>query len=318
MDLFGGSPEQGESHLRRILVKLSQRERQYEFDTSFSQLQVDFLRMLLANGARTLTHYTATDIYEELTPVLEQWTHSLLNTLLNFWISAKKSLFAAYVLWFLSGLCGLPLHLLYLGRPVHAFVWLSTRGGLSGLGWLYDAYNIQRMVDEANGCSTLPHDNLAYPDDVDGVSRIVISIAVGFIWGIWALREGLHWGIPICVGLGVWAFGNIGHQSRGYPFLCILAALVSYPCRFVLREDGLAWLFATSACSTLAFEFWSRKAVVVTPTRTEGTYRDDLPMFLSIFVHFVCLTQDVRNFVSGPWFFDSMTIIRAIGYLLEN
>lgn len=60
----------------------------------------------------------------------------------------KKSKLWAYLLWLFGGLFGA--HHVYLGRDDQAFVYLSTFGGYTGLGWLRDIYMIPSYVADAN------------------------------------------------------------------------------------------------------------------------------------------------------------------------
>ena len=61
----------------------------------------------------------------------------------------RRSVFVAYFLWINLGALGL--HLFYLGRERQGILWLTSFGGLFGLGWLRDFYRIPGYVKEANG-----------------------------------------------------------------------------------------------------------------------------------------------------------------------
>jgi len=63
----------------------------------------------------------------------------------------RKRVIIAYFLWIILGLLGL--HLFYLGREKQGILWLTSFGGLFGLGWLRDFYRIPSYVREANGNS---------------------------------------------------------------------------------------------------------------------------------------------------------------------
>ena len=59
-----------------------------------------------------------------------------------------KSSIITYLLWLFAGAWGV--HLFYLGRDRHGFVWFITCGGIFGAGWLRDFFRIQDYIDEAN------------------------------------------------------------------------------------------------------------------------------------------------------------------------
>ena len=59
-----------------------------------------------------------------------------------------KSVFITYILWLFGGIFGL--HHLYLRRDRHAFTWLTTFGGVFGLGWLREITRLPAYVQEAN------------------------------------------------------------------------------------------------------------------------------------------------------------------------
>ena len=63
-------------------------------------------------------------------------------------MGSKKSTFVTYILWLLGGFLGL--HLFYLRRDRHCFVWWATFGGYVGIGWFRDAFRIPEYVAEAN------------------------------------------------------------------------------------------------------------------------------------------------------------------------
>ena len=59
-----------------------------------------------------------------------------------------KSLKVAYGLWFLFGWLGV--HHFYLRRDRHAFFTFVTLGGVFGIGWFRDLFNLPRYVDDVN------------------------------------------------------------------------------------------------------------------------------------------------------------------------
>ena len=61
---------------------------------------------------------------------------------------AKYSILA-YLLWLIMGFFGG--HLFYLGRDNQGILWLTSFGGIFGIGWLRDFYKIPAYVRESNG-----------------------------------------------------------------------------------------------------------------------------------------------------------------------
>ena len=59
-----------------------------------------------------------------------------------------KSFWVTYILWLFGGWLGL--HLIYLRRDRHAFLWICTLGGGFGCGWIRDFLRIPEYVKDAN------------------------------------------------------------------------------------------------------------------------------------------------------------------------
>jgi hypothetical protein len=73
---------------------------------------------------------------------------SSLSTSTRLTYSDTKTLPWAYGFWLVGGLIGF--HRFYLGQTSMGLLYLFT-GGLLGLGWLIDAFNMTQLVNRANG-----------------------------------------------------------------------------------------------------------------------------------------------------------------------
>ena len=72
----------------------------------------------------------------------------LISNLPSHFRSMAKSLNVAYGLWFLFGWLGG--HHLYLRRYRHALFTFATLGGVFGIGWFIDCFNLPRYVADIN------------------------------------------------------------------------------------------------------------------------------------------------------------------------
>ena len=73
---------------------------------------------------------------------------SALSTSTRLTYGDTKTLPWAYGFWLVGGLIGF--HRFYLGQTSMGLLYLFT-GGLLGLGWLIDAFNMTELVNRANG-----------------------------------------------------------------------------------------------------------------------------------------------------------------------
>jgi TM2 domain-containing membrane protein YozV len=73
---------------------------------------------------------------------------SSLSTSTRLTYGDTKTLPWAYGFWLVGGLIGF--HRFYLGQTSMGLLYLFT-GGLLGLGWLIDAFNMTQLVNRANG-----------------------------------------------------------------------------------------------------------------------------------------------------------------------
>ena len=139
----------------------------------------------------------------------------------------QKSLFLTYVIWLIWGWLGL--HHLYLGRDIQAFVWLSTFGGVFGLGWCRDLWRIPEYVDDANEeryfVDELERKVRLRKEPAFSVTRFAGQMLVGYFYGILvrlAIPEEARWLpallVPLGVAIGVYLVGNIGHERGDFKY----------------------------------------------------------------------------------------------------
>ncbi|XP_050542196.1 dnaJ homolog subfamily C member 22 [Daktulosphaira vitifoliae] len=139
----------------------------------------------------------------------------------------KKSKFLAYLLWLFGGLCGL--HHFYLGRDIQGLLWWCTFGGYFGVGWFRDLFYIGKYVDYANDDEhyrrKMAFEIRANPKPPFSSCRFTGMVMVGYLFSTvvsLAIPEdkvgGLSWEwlhafTPLAAAFGVWAVGNIGHET---------------------------------------------------------------------------------------------------------
>ncbi|KAH8291735.1 hypothetical protein KR018_012631, partial [Drosophila ironensis] len=183
----------------------------------------------------------------------------------------QKSVGIAYLFWLFGGFLGL--HHLYLHRDRHAFLWWSSFGGFFGIGWASEIVLIPGYVRDANEDLRFIVKFLkkveAYQKPPYAIKRLAGQVIVGYMYAqLWSAAipqmplgdidmSFLHWGIPLCVSLGVWLVGNIGRE-QGVWWHCHLAAFVTYTSRFIFYEEFLT-LLTTSVVATAVFNTFSKQ-----------------------------------------------------------
>ncbi|CAL4114163.1 unnamed protein product, partial [Meganyctiphanes norvegica] len=182
-----------------------------------------------------------------------------------------KSTYVAYFLWLIGGWASL--HLLYLRRDRHAFVWWCTFGGYLGIGLLRDFVYIPNYVRDINEprayIEELTHKMKTKSKPPFRLVRFVGQILVGnswsFLFAIAIPKEDFGgWLIylvhlaPIGTALAVWTIGNIGRECGEFKWAGIGAFLV-LPISFV-HPPFLNW---SSISSAILFQWkgkqWRRR-----------------------------------------------------------
>lgn len=182
-----------------------------------------------------------------------------------------KSTCLAYFLWLIGGWASL--HLLYLRRDRHAFVWWCTFGGYLGLGLLRDFVCIPsyvRDISEGRGyIEELTHQMRTKPKPPFKLVRFVGQILVGnswsFLFAIAIPKEDFGGSLvylvhlaPIGTALAVWTIGNIGRECGEFKWAALGAFLV-LPMSF-FHPPFLNW---SSISSAIVFQWkgkqWRRK-----------------------------------------------------------
>ncbi|KAL4717609.1 hypothetical protein ACJJTC_000758 [Scirpophaga incertulas] len=189
---------------------------------------------------------------------------------LNSAPNKKKSLLWSYLFWLFGGIFGL--HLFYLRRDRHAFVWWTTLGGF-GIGWFGDIFRIRRYVRDCNEdpdymkeLSARMSKNKKPPFSVNRFSSMLL---VGYSWAhmtMSAVPPDEIWGfnfkylrniIPIAGALGVWTVGNIGREKGGLKWP-VLAAFVAYFCRSYFNDESV-WMTVMVLAAALTFDTFCKE-----------------------------------------------------------
>lgn len=183
----------------------------------------------------------------------------------------NKSVFKAYLCYFLGGLFGL--HHFYLGNDFHAFVWWSTMGCL-GVGWLSEIFSIPGFVRQCNNYSKQVGNRVTDTIRMSkapqfSLNRFLGMLALGYSWGCLCLcaipLEGVldydlryaNVFVPLAVALGVWAVGNMDKQEEGGIFLPLVAAYACYPLRYVIYNDS-TWVTIIAMSAGVVFECFGK------------------------------------------------------------
>ncbi|KAH8291734.1 hypothetical protein KR018_012630, partial [Drosophila ironensis] len=183
----------------------------------------------------------------------------------------QKSVLIAYLCWLFGGFFGL--HHVYLHRDRHAFLWWSSFGGFFGIGWASEMFLIPGYVRDANEDPRFVAEFVKklefYQKPPYATKRFAGQVIVGYMYAqLWSTAipqmplgdidmSFLHWGIPVCVSLGVWLVGNIGRE-QGVWWHCLAAAFVAYTSRFFLYDESLT-LLTTSVVATSVFDTFSKQ-----------------------------------------------------------
>lgn len=226
----------------------------------------------------------------------------------------QRSLVLTYILWFLSGMCGLPLHILYLGHDLRAFVWMLTNGGCSGLGWLYDAYAIPGWVKQNN------HDRrnlgLTYirtRNEMSKLTRVLTASAVAVWFALHPDRPAeCIWIVPLSITSSVLLVGYIS-ERKGSPWRCLVAAYIAFaifrlvPGYFPVELS----LVITSLSSAMAFEISSIQYYWQDDNEGFTSGRIKFLMIFCVTLLGVYLLSSPEQYFSEPWWVDSWTLIKV-------
>ncbi|KAG7155009.1 dnaJ homolog subfamily C member 22-like [Homarus americanus] len=152
----------------------------------------------------------------------------------------SKSIWVAYLLWFVGGWFGL--HLLYLRRDRQAFILFTTIGGYLGCGLMRDFIRIPAYVRDINASddyiAELTQKMKKHRKPPFSLIRFVSQILVGNSWSILMIAAvpteevfGLSWTSltllsPIGTAIGVWTIGNIGREQGQLKWAMIGAYIV--------------------------------------------------------------------------------------------
>lgn len=160
---------------------------------------------------------------------------------------AKWSI-VAYALWLLFGFTGL--HHLYLGRDRQAILWITSFGGIFGLGWLVDFGRIPAYVRESSTDPAYVQLQTAYmnlhrsPPICSNVRRILAQVLFGYFYrGLVysAIPEDLSSPALICLlaplgtAFGTYMVSNVGGIRSHYMY----AVLGAYTGEFLFGEPRL-------------------------------------------------------------------------------
>lgn len=183
-----------------------------------------------------------------------------------------KSVFITYILWLFGGIFGL--HHLYLRRDRHAFTWLTTFGGVFGLGWLREITRLPAYVQEANQSPQfvekrfrVMHKRSSPPYNSTRVAgELILGTLFGFVLSLATpppeehqfIHRYMRYLIPAAVATGVHVVGNIGLECGKFrwPLLGSYVGAVI----FAFNASSIAYsaIFATFAFNWLSRD-WVRQ-----------------------------------------------------------
>lgn len=154
----------------------------------------------------------------------------------------SKSLWVAYLLWFIGGWFGL--HLLYLRRDRQAFVLITTLGGYIGCGLLRDFFRIPSYVRDVNSddqfLANLSEKMRKRAKPPFSLVRFVAQVLVGSLWSTFVAAAipseevfGMDWTplihlAPLGTAFAVWTIGNIGRE-QGQMKWAMIGAFILMP-----------------------------------------------------------------------------------------
>lgn len=179
----------------------------------------------------------------------------------------------AYLLWLVTGLVGG--HHFYLGRDHQGLLWLTSFGGLFGIGWLRDFFMITSYVKEANEDSIFmamiknQMRSRRRPSIWGNFSRVFVQVVLGFFYRqviLWALPEEYAAnGIivlvlaPLGSAFGSYMVSNIGtiRSPWRYSLLGAYVGELAFGQQHFLLEDPNISLAASVSMlfSTFGWEF---------------------------------------------------------------
>ncbi|XP_076052298.1 dnaJ homolog subfamily C member 22-like [Oratosquilla oratoria] len=245
----------------------------------------------------------------------------------------NKSLLLAYLLW----LCGgwVALHLLYLRRDRHAFVWWCTLGGYLGVGLIRDLFRLPHYVRDVNQPDDYIMDLVKQMHKHNkppfSLFRFVGMVLVGNSWSYLimiavpeepimglSLKPLMHLA-PLGAALAVWTIGNIGREEGSFSW-ALFGAYLILPLSFLIPPLETSW---SSFLSTLLFYFRGRRWRRAPSTKTHACRRIlklscCWLVFSSLWVSFFYFNAEVtdrqgeriklrdaaRNFLNSPMFLE--------------
>ncbi|CAI6349317.1 unnamed protein product [Macrosiphum euphorbiae] len=189
--------------------------------------------------------------------------------------NGNKSKTLTYLLWLVGGVCGL--HHFYLGRDLQGVLWWCTFGGYFGFGWLRDLFYIGEYVADANKdekyMKKVDYMVRVYEKPPFSTVRFTGMVVVAYLFSTvvsLAIPEdnvaGLSWQwlqvfTPLAAAIGVWAVGNIGHETGSikWPLICAyLVPMVGNPLKsFIFDKWGYDIDESTSFAIMILSAAWS-------------------------------------------------------------
>lgn len=155
----------------------------------------------------------------------------------------------AYALWLFFGLSGL--HHLYLGRDRQAILWITSFGGIFGLGWLVDFARIPAYVRESSSDPAYKQLLTAYmnvhssPPICSNVRRIVAQVLFGYFYRglvysaipeeIYSPQLAVVLFAPLGTAFGTYMVSNVGRIRSHY----LYALAGAYTGEFLFGEPRL-------------------------------------------------------------------------------
>lgn len=224
----------------------------------------------------------------------------------------QKWSIVAYVLWLFLGCLGV--HHFYLGRDRQGILWLTTFGGMFGLGWLRDFWNIPTYVQDANEeprYMELLVAKMRYhggPPIYPNLHRIIGGVMIGYFYRFLVINAipeefavpALVFALgPIGTAFGVYMVSNVGRLSTSWKYSAIGAYFgeVLFGVPHLLYPDGSTPSLAVAVCVLFSVYGWEfrRQRVKSSFLKRLGVWTFFCLLFSGLFVSGVYFNASVET-----------------------